>query len=142
MRLILGDCLEVMKTLPDKSVDLIITSPGYGVGKKYGLSDDAPPKNYLNELLRISKVVCLFPGYVQMWTLPRPKITAIWLKKNAMTGGACFSRFAIWEPILFYGNWGSKRLFNNDVFEVPISNQSGVGNHPCPFPLKLIKQII
>jgi hypothetical protein len=31
MRLILGDCLEVMKTLPDKSVDAVITDPPYGM---------------------------------------------------------------------------------------------------------------
>jgi len=30
VRLILGDCLEVMKTLPDKSVDAVITDPPYG----------------------------------------------------------------------------------------------------------------
>ncbi len=31
MRLILGDCLEVMKTLPEKSVDAVITDPPYGI---------------------------------------------------------------------------------------------------------------
>jgi site-specific DNA-methyltransferase (adenine-specific) len=31
VRLILGDCLEVMKTLPDKSVDAVITDPPYGI---------------------------------------------------------------------------------------------------------------
>jgi len=28
-----GDCLEVMKEIPDKSIDLIITSPPYNLGK-------------------------------------------------------------------------------------------------------------
>lgn len=36
MKLILGDCLEVMKTLPDKSVDAVITDPPYP-GLKDGL---------------------------------------------------------------------------------------------------------
>jgi site-specific DNA-methyltransferase (adenine-specific) len=31
MKLILGDCLEVLKTLPDKSVDAVITDPPYGI---------------------------------------------------------------------------------------------------------------
>jgi len=31
--LILGDCLEVMKGMPDKSVDLICTDPPYNIGK-------------------------------------------------------------------------------------------------------------
>ena len=30
-----GDCLEVMKTLPDECVDLIITSPPYNLGKTH-----------------------------------------------------------------------------------------------------------
>ena len=31
----LGDCLEVMKTIPDKSMDAIITDPPFGIGFKY-----------------------------------------------------------------------------------------------------------
>lgn len=27
-----GDCLEVMKTFPDKSFDLVLTDPPYGIG--------------------------------------------------------------------------------------------------------------
>ena len=30
--LYLGDCLEVMKSIPDKSVDAVITDPPYGIG--------------------------------------------------------------------------------------------------------------
>ena len=35
LQLYQGDCLEVMKTLPDESVDLIITSPPYNLGKTH-----------------------------------------------------------------------------------------------------------
>lgn len=31
----LGDCLEVMKNIPDKSIDMIITSPPYNIGKMH-----------------------------------------------------------------------------------------------------------
>ncbi len=31
MKLILGDCLEEMKKMPDKSVDLVLTDPPYGI---------------------------------------------------------------------------------------------------------------
>ncbi len=34
MELIHGDCLEVMKTMPDKSVDLILVDPPYGISFK------------------------------------------------------------------------------------------------------------
>lgn len=26
-----GDCLEIMKDLPDKSIDLVVTDPPYGI---------------------------------------------------------------------------------------------------------------
>lgn len=35
-----GDCIEVMKTLPEGSVDLIVTSPPYGVGIDYDIHQD------------------------------------------------------------------------------------------------------
>ena len=31
-KIIIGDCIEVMKTMPESTVDLIVTSPPYGVG--------------------------------------------------------------------------------------------------------------
>lgn len=35
MQLMLGDCLDRMKEIPDGSVDLVISSPPYGIGKEY-----------------------------------------------------------------------------------------------------------
>ena len=35
-QIICGDCLEVMKAFPDESIDLVVTSPPYNVGKDYG----------------------------------------------------------------------------------------------------------
>lgn len=35
-----GNCIEVMKTLPEGSVDLVVTSPPYGVGIEYDVHDD------------------------------------------------------------------------------------------------------
>ena len=35
-----GDCIEVMKTLEEGSIDLIVTSPPYGVGIDYDVHDD------------------------------------------------------------------------------------------------------
>ena len=31
-----GDCLEIMRTLPSESVDMIFADPPFNVGKKYG----------------------------------------------------------------------------------------------------------
>ena len=50
----LGDCLEVMKSMPDKSVDAIITDPPYGIGldewdKEINISE------FMREAKRITK---------------------------------------------------------------------------------------
>jgi len=63
VELILGDCLEVMRSMPDKSVDAVITDPPYNVGKDYGTyKDNLSPDDYkkwmgdiINESNRISK---------------------------------------------------------------------------------------
>ena len=39
-KIINGDCIEVMKTLPEGSVDLVVTSPPYGVGIAYDVHED------------------------------------------------------------------------------------------------------
>jgi site-specific DNA-methyltransferase (adenine-specific) len=44
-----GDCIEVMKTIPEGSVDLVLTSPPYGVNIAYDVhNDDMTPEEYLN----------------------------------------------------------------------------------------------
>jgi site-specific DNA-methyltransferase (adenine-specific) len=39
-KIINGNCIEVMKTLPEGIVDLVVTSPPYGVGIEYDVHDD------------------------------------------------------------------------------------------------------
>ena len=52
----LGDCMEVLKTLPDNSVDSIVTDPPYGLsfmGKKWDY--DVPSVDIWKECLRVLK---------------------------------------------------------------------------------------
>ena len=56
MRLELGDCLEVLKTIPDNSVDSIVTDPPYGLSfmnKKWDY--DVPSVEIWMECLRVLK---------------------------------------------------------------------------------------
>lgn len=56
MQLELGNCLDVLKTLPDNSVDSIVTDPPYGLsfmGKKWDY--DVPSKEVWIECLRVLK---------------------------------------------------------------------------------------
>jgi len=51
-----GDCLEIMKTLPDNSIDAIVSDPPYGLkfmGKDW--DHGIPGKQYWEEVLRLAK---------------------------------------------------------------------------------------
>jgi site-specific DNA-methyltransferase (adenine-specific) len=48
-KIINGDCLEELPKLPEKSIDVIITSPPYNIGKDYNYyKDNLPYNDYLN----------------------------------------------------------------------------------------------
>jgi len=60
VELILGDCLEKMKDIPDKSVDLVLTSPPFNTGNKIGLynksyagkgNDNLSPEKYMEGIM-------------------------------------------------------------------------------------------
>jgi len=64
------DCLDGMREIPDKSIDLVITDPPYGIGmannpirqmyERNKWDSNTPTQNYFDELFRISKdqIVC------------------------------------------------------------------------------------
>jgi site-specific DNA-methyltransferase (adenine-specific) len=62
-KIINGDCVEVMKSLPDGCVDLLVTSPPYNVNVSYDVYDDGRSmdeyweftRQWLTESLRILK---------------------------------------------------------------------------------------
>ena len=62
-KIINGDCIEVMKSLPDGCIDLLVTSPPYNVNVSYDVYDDGRSmddyweftRQWLSESLRILK---------------------------------------------------------------------------------------
>lgn len=72
-----GDCLEIMKDIPDNSIDLVVTDPPYGINltpqRESGKFKNTKVKNddnldwlpqFTEEIYRISKnVVCVFCGW-------------------------------------------------------------------------------
>lgn len=67
MRLLHGDCLEILKEMPDKSVDAIIADPPYGVlnRKKASWDDIIPFEPLWNELKRVRKDTTLIILFCQ-----------------------------------------------------------------------------
>jgi len=148
VELIQGDCLEVMKSMQDKSIDAVITDPPYGVGLNYDNYIDSNDayfslcKSFMPEAQRISSMfVALTPGmkHLNWWYVNfPPDWTLAWLKSNQCSSTP-FGGFGAWEPIPFYG----KSRIRQDAMNYPIqTNQKGVGNHPCPKDLGAWKKLI
>ena len=51
-KVITGDCVEVMKDMPEGWVDLVVTSPPYSVGISYDVYDDTTT---INQYLEFSE---------------------------------------------------------------------------------------
>jgi DNA modification methylase len=77
MTLIQGDCLKVLPTIPDESVDLVLTDPPYGITKEKW--DKVPSKECFAEIFRVSKNQIIFGG--NYFDLPKTNAWIIWYKK-------------------------------------------------------------
>ncbi|MFA6662233.1 MAG: site-specific DNA-methyltransferase [Bacilli bacterium] len=54
-----GDCRELLKQIPDNSVNLVVTSPPYNIGKPYGMYKDKIALDKWEELINdVAKEVC------------------------------------------------------------------------------------
>ena len=107
------DCLEYMRTLPDKAFQLAIADPPYGIdadrnqmsraGTQYGASmakckdygksewdKSAPDKEFFNELLRVCENVILWGANHYIESLPRQNASCwiVWDKDNGDNGYA------------------------------------------------------
>ena len=93
IELILGDCLVEMQKIPDKSIDLVLTDPPYGIGCDKGVGggiqkgrkyndkwDIRPNKRYFDEMLRISKQTIIFGGQCFTDLLPQNNHWIVWDK--------------------------------------------------------------
>lgn len=74
--LYLGDCLEILPTLP--KVDAVVTDPPYNVGKDYGTHDDAMPVADYVAWCDARVSACKGIADNQFWVAPRYKM-ALWL---------------------------------------------------------------
>jgi len=87
-KIIQGDCLEILKGMPDKSIDLILTDPPYGIGiannpfrqkfEKEDWDSSTPSKEYFDEIFRVSKEQIIWGG--NYFDLPPSQCFYVWDK--------------------------------------------------------------
>lgn len=165
-RIICGDCLEVMRGMPDGCVDAVVTDPPYNasgsnvefVWKGYVTVNQEwdkgfSPMSALEEIRRVltphgsALLFCshhLLPEYLQ-WSGMRLQQIIHWVKNNPFPAIA-----KVYTPCVEYCLWfvnGSPYTFNKSNAGTNFITTSICGGHertehPTQKPLRLIKQLL
>lgn len=152
VKLMNGDCLELMKEIPDCSVDLVLTDPPYGKkadkgtngfgcskNRKYKPTWDSktPSKEYFDELFRIGKNIIIFGANYFPQYLKPSNHWIFWDKK----GDINFQNpFADGEFIYTTFKKPSKRIvFKQQGF---ITDSKDKRFHPTQKPTELLELLI
>ena len=136
IQLINIDCMEYMKTIPDKHFDLAIVDPPYGLGLDGGQlgyskhvkkewDTEHPKEDYFNELFRVSKNQIIW-GFNHFMHLLKPTKAVIFWNKHQN------GYFA--EGELAWCSIGTVKYFDR-------AYQKDIGNkiHPTQKPIELYK---
>lgn len=148
VKLLQGDCLEIMRNMGDKSVDAVIADPPYGNNTNYENYDDSREnlerliKEFVPECLRIASKVIITPGVKNIYLYPEYTWILSWV--NMAGVGSSQWGFSCWQPILVYGKdpyLQQKKGRRPDTFLQRLNQVSDV-NHPCPKPTNIMRWII
>jgi site-specific DNA-methyltransferase (adenine-specific) len=150
--LYLGDCMELMASLPDKSIDLAIADPPYGLGEDGGDKHrrrkgqnpainftkktwDAkiPDKHYFDELKRVSKNRAVFGANYMVEHIEPSMGWIVWDKGMGGDFSDC--------ELIYTSFWRALRkvyVHHKDDY----NGKWQLKIHPCQKPIKLYKWIL
>lgn len=159
---ILGDCLEVLKSLPDGCVDAVITDPPYGVGliakqhkwfhrsgTGYQSTEDTPENvstvvvPAIEECLRIARSVVVTSGVRCMWRYPVPDDVGTIFNKSG-TGRTRWG-FSCNNPVLYYGKcpYMAAGLGGRpNSWQQSAADFADDVEHPCPKPIGMMRWLV
>ena len=168
----LGDCLEVMKSIPDESVDALVTDPPYGTNDGKGKvirrgQTDTPfnvidwdkelPLEYLKEVSRVLKPDtwgAIFTDNIaitDLWNRLEteglyPRNTFYWIKYNKAPTPRFNFKSCI-ETAVFFTKGRTNRKWNGggnqrNYIEMPFISASEKVDHPTQKPVSLMTHII
>lgn len=154
-KIICADSLQVMKEIPDKSIDLILTDPPYGLGRnnhennksrvklanptdwgKVSWDEKIPDKNYFDEFFRISKNQIIFGGNYFTEFLPARSCWLVWDKDNSGDFADCELIWTSFKSATRKIKW----RWNGMLQEDPTHKEQRY--HPTQKPTGLIKWIL
>jgi len=157
-----GDCLDLMKKIPNESIDMILTDPPYSINfrsgyrkNKYDAIKNDDNLNWLdtfvNEAFRVAKnntthyVFCSFHNIDKFKAAFQKKFTVknllVWVKNNTSMGDLKANYASRTEFILLLGK--GRRLINgkrsDNILEF---KRTGNKLHPTEKPVDLLKHLI
>lgn len=147
------DCLEFMKTLPDKCIDLVLTDPPYGINADKGVGGfgssktdkhykgdwdkETPSKEYFDEIFRIGNKVIIFGGNFFTDKLPVNGHWIVWDKKGDIAFDNPFG-----DCELAYTNINKKSVKKYKVIQQGFISEERERFHPTQKPVHLLSKII
>ena len=160
-KIIQGDCLDVMREIPDDSIDLILTDPPYNISQKsnglrkldYGDWDkDKDHKLVFSAIIEMERIckgtIITFcaneqMSYIYNFFKSKDLITKIllWLKPNPSVIN-CQHSYVTGQELIVYAkkrNTFFKPDFKLSYFTYPFPNFRW---HPTEKPIELIKELI
>lgn len=154
-QIINADCLDILKELPDKCIDLVLTDPPYGIGeaagknksrgnkaiaKDYGNKDwdnSIPEKEIFNEILRASKHQIIFGGNYFVEYLHNSPCWLVWDKNNGANDFAdCELAWTNFKSAVRKYLWTWNGMLQHDM------KNKDIRIHPTQKPLKLFEMIL
>lgn len=156
-QVVMADCLEAMKLIPDKSIDLILTDPPYGISynaQKSGLHKNAKVfKDIKNDtgnldlsfLFHRKELLIMFGANNFCTKLPHAGNWLCWDKR--VTEGADLIRGSAFELAWVSSSTGKYKIYriqhggaiNADAIK---PGQHLQRSHPTQKPVELIRQIL
>ena len=147
-KIILADCMDIMKDIPDKWFELAIVDPPYGLkdwnargtnkkliaginSKKTTKWDIAPDESYFKELFRVSKNQIIWGANYFLDFLHSTTATVIWDKNNI---GMHFSNYEL--------AWTSNIKESNRTFKLSSSQHNVEKIHPTQKPVALYRWLL
>ena len=154
-KITLGDSFEILKQIPDKCIDLILTDPPYGekmsrrgtigssnkgIVKDYGKSDwddKIPDKVYFDEMFRVSKNQIIFGGNFMVENIGKNSpCWIVWDKNNTGNYADCELAWTSFTTAIrkYSFTW-------NGMIQEDMKNKEH-RIHPTQKPVKLLERIL